>query len=72
MKYRMELVVRDPSAAACMAAEDIRSDRGHFTVHSQDDKTVIDIEAADATALRATFNSVIKLLMVYEKVSTLT
>jgi tRNA threonylcarbamoyladenosine modification (KEOPS) complex Pcc1 subunit len=71
MKCHAELIVNDPLIASCIPSEDLMSDRGHYTVRSSDMSTIISIEASDATALRATFNSISKLIVVYEKIQAI-
>ena len=43
-------------------------ERSAFTLKKEKQLVIIEITAADATALRATFNSITKLLAVHEKI----
>ncbi|MFH1398921.1 MAG: KEOPS complex subunit Pcc1 [Candidatus Woesearchaeota archaeon] len=70
MKYTLELEISDPKLYDLLLPE-IR-DKGRSTTHISKTKisTQIKIIADDATALRASTDSMIQLLKVYEKVST--
>ena len=53
--------------AACFNPEMQGKQRSNFTITENKDHIVFDIQAEDATALRATLNAITKLLTVYEK-----
>lgn len=45
--------------------------RSSITIQKRQKKLVIAVRAADATALRASMNTILKLLMVYEKMAAI-
>jgi len=57
--------------AACFNPELHNKQRSHFTITENQDHILFDIQAEDATALRATVNAITKLLTVYEKAETI-
>jgi tRNA threonylcarbamoyladenosine modification (KEOPS) complex Pcc1 subunit len=63
--------VTDALVHKVFAAEEriLSNNRGSYTVKLQGKKTIIEVSAADATALRAVLNSISKVLIVYEKAS---
>jgi len=71
MKYRSEIRVMGDSEKIlkCFHPEIRRGDRSGFDIKTEDSVVVFEIYAKDSTALRATLNSITKLLTVYEKMS---
>ena len=69
MKYSAKLeIVCDPDKLYdCLAPEVMDFERSKFALKKSDDKVIIDIQAKDAVALRATMNAFTQLLAVYEK-----
>ena len=53
--------------AACCKPDMDDQKRSNITITEQEDHVVFDVQAEDATALRATVNAITKLLTVYEK-----
>jgi len=54
--------------AACFNPERQGKQRSNFTITENKDHILFNIQAEDATALRATLNTITKLLTIYEKV----
>ena len=69
MKYCNELTVKDTHLYQCFKPEIHESKRSKLEVSQGSDKVLIKVNAADAVALRAEMNSVLKLLVVDEKIS---
>jgi len=69
MKLRasIEAYGKAKDIAACFTLEMRGKHRSNFTITENQDHIVFDIQAEDATALRATLNTITKLLTVYEK-----
>ncbi len=71
--YHSTIEVRAGDSASLLKAVEAelksgaKRDRSSFTVRKDGEKVIFDIEASDATALRATLNSLTQLLSVYEK-----
>lgn len=70
MKYSVALKVQGDveKIAKCFEPEMAKKDRAEFKLRKEKDYVLFEIEAKDSAALRATFNSVTKLLTVYEKI----
>jgi tRNA threonylcarbamoyladenosine modification (KEOPS) complex Pcc1 subunit len=71
MKYQAVITVDDTRVIELLRPEieRFKSLRSGIKVSRKADKAVIEIEAADATALRASTDSVVQLLKVFEKMS---
>lgn len=54
-----------------IASEAREMTRSSITITEEKDKLVLRVSAADATALRASVNTILKLLQVYEKVAAI-
>lgn len=72
MKFTAEVVVQSsqmPALKQCFDAElaSLQSQRSSVAMHSTKDTMQFSVTATDATALRATLNSITKLLSVFEK-----
>ena len=72
MKLTAEIIVTSPSVSAlrhCFDAElaSMQTPRSDVTVHTTKENMQFAITATDATALRATLNTITKLLSVFEK-----
>jgi tRNA threonylcarbamoyladenosine modification (KEOPS) complex Pcc1 subunit len=52
-------------------SKSLKTKRSNYTVKKYKNYVEFEIEAKDSVALRATFNSIIKLLTVYEKINKL-
>jgi len=48
-----------------------KSDRSSYTIKKEDDNILFEITADDAVALRTTFNSITKLLSIFEDIKCL-
>ncbi|MBW2971173.1 hypothetical protein KY320_03360 [Candidatus Woesearchaeota archaeon] len=71
MNYQLTLTV-DNSAVLKLLKPEVdrfKSTRASVELDSRDHKTIVNIKAKDAVALRSTTDSIIQLLKVYEKVS---
>jgi len=55
----------------CSESKTLRTNRSNYTIKKHKDYVEFDIKAKDSVALRATFNSIIKMLTVYEKMQEL-
>lgn len=68
MRYNVKVSVDGDAEkiAKCFEVEQVKQDRSGFTVKKNDDGVLIEVQADDSTALRATLNSISKLLNVYE------
>ncbi len=53
----------------CLKLEDDKRDRSTVKINQEGEKLIINIEAKDATALRASFDGIIKLIITFEKMS---
>ena len=72
MKLTAEIIVTSPSVSAlrhCFDAElaSMQTPRSTVTIHTTKENMQFAITATDATALRATLNTITKLLSVFEK-----
>ncbi len=61
------IIVQDDGLYECVKSEQKDMPRSSLKIKKQKKNVVFDIKADDATALRATLNTVLKLLIVYEK-----
>ena len=52
-------------------SKSLKTDRSNYIIKKYKNYVEFEIEAKDSVALRATFNSIIKLLTVYEKINKL-
>jgi tRNA threonylcarbamoyladenosine modification (KEOPS) complex Pcc1 subunit len=52
-------------------SKSLKTDRSNYTIKKYKDYVEFDIKAKDSIALRATLNSITKLLTVYEKIEKL-
>ena len=70
MKYHLQLTINDPDVHELLEPELKRFDKVRSSIKQSKikDGCLIEIKAKDAVALRATADSVIQLLKVYEKV----
>ena len=68
MNYTAEIIVEGDSTKIkkCFEVEQFKKDRSEFEIEEKGDKAVFKIKAKDSVALRATLNSITKLLTVYE------
>ncbi len=57
----------DAAVASLLETEKFRHKRASYTTSTENGKLIINIEAADATALRTAVNSVARVLAVHEK-----
>ncbi len=67
-------IYKNPSVIyKCFSSEskNLKTDRSSYTIKKSKDYVEFDIKANDSVALRATINSIIKLLTVYEKIEGL-
>ena len=73
MKYETEIkVYGDVEKIAKVFKPEInKKDRAEFKIKKQKDHVLFEISAKDSVALRATLNSITKLLTVYEKIEKL-
>ncbi|MBD3248932.1 hypothetical protein GF336_02700 [Candidatus Woesearchaeota archaeon] len=53
----------------CFKPEIKKGDRSKFDIKENERSVVFEVSAKDSTALRATLNSISKLLIVYEKIN---
>jgi tRNA threonylcarbamoyladenosine modification (KEOPS) complex Pcc1 subunit len=72
MQYKGELIVEDVDAEKLYSVflpelENGLKDRSEFSVEKHGHKLKILIQAKDSVALRATLNTITKLLTIYEK-----
>ena|SRR3989344_4809346 len=71
MPYQAQIIIDEhiDSIQECFKPElhELKSDRASYTLKKSKSRLLIDISAHDATALRAVFNSISKLLIVFEK-----
>ena len=70
MRYETELKVYGDTKAIleCFKPETQKQDRSEFDIKEEKDGVVFKIKAEDSVALRATLNSITKLLTTYEKI----
>ena len=69
MRFTADIRLYDQAdeAYSCLKAEkEVKTERSSFEVAKEDDHVLVRIQAKDAVALRSTFNSITKLLTVYE------
>jgi len=67
-------IYKNPSVIyKCFSSEskNLKTDRSNYTIKKSKDYVEFDIKANDSVALRATINSITKLLTVYEKIEGL-
>jgi len=69
MSYKVNLDIRDKKLADCFMPEQQQGNRSSLKVTTTKDGLKLKIEAKDAVALRAELNSVMKLLVVNEKIN---
>lgn len=71
MNYRatIEVAGDNDSLQKCFAPERLKKARTEYTIKKSKNKLVFDISSKDPTALRATLNSITRLLSVYQKMS---
>ncbi len=55
----------------CSESKSLKTDRSDYTIKKYKDYIEFNIKAKDSVALRATLNSITKLLTVYEKIGGL-
>ncbi len=69
MKYSASIKVTGnrESLLECFAPEGIDKERSKYSVKKQGGDVIFEVEAKDATALRATVNTITQLLTVHEK-----
>lgn len=63
--------VDDPRLYEVVQQEAFKTERTGFTVAQENNQVVFKIEAKDATAFRAAFNSITQMLTVYENMKGL-
>lgn len=70
MRLKAEIkAVGDPEVIyECFQPEQKEQDRSRFEIKKEKDGVLFLVEANDSVALRATLNSITKLLTVYEKI----
>ncbi len=61
------IVVKDPHAGPCIEPDLKNNDRSTISVTTDKDTTTFEVCANDATAFRASMNSITQLLSVFEK-----
>lgn len=61
------IVHGDEELYQCVKSEQKEMPRSSLKIKKKENKVIFDVEAQDAAALRATLNTVMKLLIVYEK-----
>jgi tRNA threonylcarbamoyladenosine modification (KEOPS) complex Pcc1 subunit len=72
MRYHAEITVNnDKKLLKCFETEQGKEDRSKFEIKEEAKKLKFIIEAEDSVALRATLNSITKLLTVYEKIDNM-
>ena len=72
MKYFAQITVEESgSLYECLNPEQMDFDRSSFDIKQDGSKVIINIQAKDAVALRATINSFTQLIAVYEKAGKL-
>jgi len=71
MKFKSEIkAYGNPGTIyECFQTEQKEQDRSKFKIKKEKDGVLFLVEAEDSVALRATLNSITKLLTVYEKIS---
>ncbi len=69
MKYNLILTINEPSAYELLEPDLRKVDRQRSTIRlsQKEGKVLVEIEAEDAVALRASIDSIVQLLKVYEK-----
>lgn len=72
MKYTAEIIIKEDienvHKTLLPELNEGKRDRSDFNVHKTKEILKIEVNAADAVALRATLNNITKLLEVYEKI----
>ena len=73
MKLKAEIrAFGDPEVIyECFQSEQKEQDRSRFQIKKEKDAVLFLVEADDSIALRATLNSITKLLTVYEKIGNI-
>jgi tRNA threonylcarbamoyladenosine modification (KEOPS) complex Pcc1 subunit len=72
MRYHAEITANnDKKLLKCFETEQGKEDRSKFEIKEEAKKIKFMIEAEDSVALRATLNSITKLLTVYEKIDNM-
>jgi tRNA threonylcarbamoyladenosine modification (KEOPS) complex Pcc1 subunit len=73
MNYKAEIkVYGDPEKISkCFEPETNEKNRANFSLKKEKDHVLFEINAKDSVALRATLNSITKLLTTYEKVENI-
>lgn len=69
MSYRAEITVSENAGdiEKCLLPEKISRERSTVRAKKEGDKLIIDVEAKDAVAFRATMNAITQLMAVYSK-----
>jgi len=62
-----KISVQDPKVGPCIEPDLINNNRSTITVSIDKEHTIFEVQAKDATAFRASMNSITQLLSVYEK-----
>ena len=70
MKYNLILTIDEPSVFELLGPDLQKADRARSTIRlsKKDNKVLVEIESEDAVALRASVDSIVQLLKVYEKI----
>ena len=68
MKYQVTIKVEDKDTYDCLITEIEQRERSNFNIKKHKDHLTLEIEAKDATALKATLHSITQMLQVYEKI----
>ncbi|MBD3164334.1 hypothetical protein GF323_03975 [Candidatus Woesearchaeota archaeon] len=74
MKYELNLEVRENKPEKfykIIQSEQGKKDRSELSAEKGEKSVIFNIKAADATALKASFNRVLKTLVIYEKTQDL-
>jgi len=69
MRYNLILTINEPSAYELLEPDLQKVERARSSIRlsKKEDKVLVEIEAEDAVALRASVDSIVQLLKVYEK-----
>ena len=62
-----KITVQDPHVGPCIEPDLKNNERSTITVTTTEDSSTFDVSASDATAFRASMNSITQLLSVFEK-----
>lgn len=71
MSYIANIEIKDKELAECFIPEQQRGNRSSLNVKKTKDGFKLEIDAKDAVALRAELNSIMKLLVVNEKIKNI-